>query len=120
MESVTSISPRVIRVLNLIDRLDTEERLQLARLLPPELGISPAVPEKVVAEAVTYFRAKAERRLRPPSLDDSFIGGLTYREYFALSDTEAEALWDTLAAEAPSLEELHVVEIALDARLPTR
>lgn len=119
MESVTSISPRVIRVLNLIDRLDTEERSQLARLLPPDLSVSQAVPEEVLAEAITYFRAKADRRLTPPSLDDPFIGGLTYREYFALSDAEAEALWDKLAAEAPSLEELPVVEVTPDARLPT-
>lgn len=34
-----------------------------------------------------------------PSLQDEFLEGLTYEEYFALSDEEEKALWDRIFAE---------------------
>lgn len=116
----TSVSPRVLRVLSLIQRLEPRERLQLGQLLPPEVVLPSVVPEEASAEAVAYFQEKARQRPIPPSLDDPFIAGLTYREYFALPEEEAEALWEKLAAEAPSLEELPVIEARSDARLPAR
>ena len=116
----TSVSPRVIRVLNLIQRLEPEERSQLGQLLPPDVTSPSVVPKKALAEAIAYFQQKARQRPTPPSLDDPFIAGLTYREYFALPDEEADALWDELAAEAPSLEELPVIEVRPDAQLPAR
>jgi len=119
MSLKSSVSPRVIRVLSLISRLSEEEQSQLAQLLPPEL-IPIKVPEEALNKASIYFRAKAKVREKAPSLDDPFIGGLTYREYFALSDEEAEALWDKFAAEAPPLETMPVVEVQPDARIPAR
>ena len=116
----TSVSPRVIRVLNLIQRLEPEERSQLDQLLPPDVTSPSVVPKEALAEAIAYFQQKARQRPTPPSLDDPFIAGLTYREYFALPDEEADALWDELAAEAPSLEELPVIEVRPDAQLPAR
>ena len=116
----TSVSPRVIRVLNLIQRLEPEERSQLGQLLPPDVASPSVVPKEALAEAIAYFQQKARQRPTPPSLDDPFIAGLTYREYFALPDEEADALWDELAAEAPSLEELPVIEVRPDAQLPAR
>jgi hypothetical protein len=95
----TSVSPRVLRVLNLIRRLEPQERSQLGQLLPPDVTSSTAVSEEALAEAVAYFQDKARRRATLPSLDDPFIAGLTYRQYFALPDDEADALWEELEAE---------------------
>jgi hypothetical protein len=110
-----SVSPRVVRVLNLIRLLEPQERSQLSQLLPPDVT-SPTV---VSEEAVAYFQDRARRRATPPSLDDPFIAGLTYRQYFALPDDEANALWEELEAGTPSLEELPVIEVRPDARLPS-
>jgi hypothetical protein len=78
------------------------------------------VPEETLAEAVAYFQGKARRRPTIPSLDDPFIAGLTYREYFALPDDEVDAFWEQLAVEAPDLEKLTEIEARPDARLPAR
>ncbi|MFQ5872780.1 MAG: hypothetical protein ACE5JL_03125 [Dehalococcoidia bacterium] len=114
------VSPRVLRVLSLIQRLEPQERAQLGQLLPPEVTSSSGVSDEALAEAVAYFQEKARHRSTPPSPEDPFIAGLTYREYFALPDEEADALWEELAAEAPSLEELPVIEAKPDARVPAR
>jgi len=118
MDIGASVSPRVLRVLNLIRRLEPRERRQLGLLLPPDVTSPLAVPEEALAEAMAYFQDKARQRPTSPSLDDPFIAGLTYRQYFALPDDQADALWEELAAEAPSLEELPVIEVRPDARLP--
>jgi hypothetical protein len=115
-----SVSTRVLRVLNLIQRLEPRERSQLGQLLPPDVTSPTVVSEEALAEVVAYFQDKARRRATSPSLDDPFIAGLTYRQYFALPDDEADALWEELEAEAPSLEELPVIKVRSDARLPTR
>jgi hypothetical protein len=115
-----SISPRVLRVLNLIQRLEPQERSQLGQLLPPDVASPSVITEKALTEAVTYFREKVRRHPHPPSLDDPFMNGLSYREYFALPDDAAAALWEEIAREAPGLEELPVIEARPDARLPTR
>ena len=108
MSVSVSVYPRVLRVLNLIQRLETQERSQLGQLLPPDVTSPPVVSEEALAEAAAYFQDKARRRAASPSLEDPFIAGLTYRQYFALPDDEADALWEDLGAEAPSLEELPV------------
>jgi hypothetical protein len=108
-----SVSPRVLRVLNLIRRLEPQERSQLGQLLPPDVTSPSVVSKEALAEAVAYFQDKARRRATSPSLDDPFIAG---RQYFALPDDEADALWEELEAEAPSLEELPVVEACQFAR----
>ena len=113
-----SVSPRVLRVLNLIRRLETQERSQLGQLLLLDVTLPSVVSEEALAEAVAYFQDKACRRATSPSLDDPFIAGLTCRQYFALPDDEADALWEELGAEAPSLEELPVIEVRMDGRLP--
>jgi hypothetical protein len=115
-----SVSPRVLRVLNLIRRLEPQERSQLGKLLPPDVTVPSVVSEEALAEAVAYFQDKARRRVPSPSLDDPFIAGITYRQYFALPDDEADTLWEELGAEAPSLEELPMIEVRSDARLPAR
>ncbi len=54
----------------------------------------------------------------PPSEDDEIVAGLAWREYWALSDEEREQVWDNLTADMPPLEDLPVVEVRPDARVP--
>jgi hypothetical protein len=93
-------------------------------LVPVRESEEPAyVPApKEMAEVVAYFRARMRaRETAPPSLDDEFIGGLTYKEYFALSEEEEKALWDEVFAdEAMEIEDFSEVEVAPDARVPSR
>jgi hypothetical protein len=86
--------------------------------VPPEVTAAAVVPDAALTEAVASFQAKVRQRPRPPALDDPCIAGLTSQEYFALPDGAAEALWDTLAAEALAVEALAVIEARPDARLP--
>ncbi|MCW5853416.1 MAG: hypothetical protein KIT87_25340, partial [Anaerolineae bacterium] len=76
--------------------------------MPPELMSPASISDTALADAMAYFRVKGSQRGAMPSLDDPFVGGLTYREYFALTDDEADAVWSELAAGAPTLEELPV------------
>ena len=93
-------------------------------LVPVRESEEPAyVPTpKEKAEVVADFRSRMRvRETAPPSLDDEFIGGLTYREYFALSEEEEKALWDEVFAdEAMEIEDFSEVEVAPDARVPSR
>ena len=77
---------------------------------------------KEIAEVVAHFRARVRaRETAPPSLDDEFIGGLTYKEYFALSEEEEKALWDEVFAdEAMEIEDFSEIKVAPDARVPSR
>lgn len=93
-------------------------------LVPVREGEEPPyvpLPEEI-AEVVAYFRARMRaRETAPPSLDDEFIGGLTYSEYFALSEEEEKALWDDVFAdEAMEVEDFTELEVAPDARVPSR
>ena len=114
----TRVSPRVVRVLHLILRLAPEERRQLGAMLPPEMTLATTEVDATVREAVAWVREQAAAWPRPPSLDDPFIGGLTYREYFALSDEEADALWERLADEMPDSDNAPIVEVSPNARIP--
>jgi hypothetical protein len=77
--------------------------------------------ESTVAGGIVaaYFRARMRaRETAPLSLDDEFIGGLTYSEYFALSEEE-KALWDDVFAdEAMEIEDFTELEVAPDACVP--
>ena len=86
------------------------------------MTVSTDIPmSQEVVVVVDDFRERMRaQETEPSSLDDEFIGGLTYREYFALSDAEAEALWNELGADAPRLEDLPEIEVTPDTRLPAR
>jgi hypothetical protein len=93
-------------------------------LVPVRESEEPAyipAPEEI-AEVVAHFRARMRvREAAPPSLDDEFIGGLTYKEYFALSEEEEKALWDEVFAdEAMEIEDFSEIKVAPDARVPSR
>lgn len=86
-EGGAALAPRVLRVLSLIQRLEPQEQSQLGQLLPPAVTSLVRVSDVALAEAVAYFQEKVRQRPRPPALDDPFIAGLTYQEYFALPDS---------------------------------
>ena len=79
----------------------------------PEVGAT-------IREAVAWIQEQAAAWPRLPSLDASFIGGLTYRECFALSDEEAQALWERLADEMPDSDDAPIVEVGPNTRVPAR
>lgn len=116
----SALSPRVRRVLGLIYRLEAYEQSQLRRALVEQtasVSVEDKVEDEAVATAAAYFREKADRYAVQPSLDDPFIGDLSFRAYFALPDEEAGALWESLAEDAPTLEELPCASLDSHARM---
>jgi len=87
---------RAKAAVQLLRRLTTDELLQVVRLMP-ELQSLAAKPS-VDKSTEDYWRRalREERGGYQPSLDDVFLEGVTYREYFALSEAEQDAFWDKL------------------------
>ncbi|MBI4769361.1 MAG: hypothetical protein HY784_02835 [Chloroflexi bacterium] len=97
----------------------------LRRLTPPELQqVVALMPElrRLSAEtdrrqsAADYWRRvlNEERGGYHPSLNDQFLIGLTYREYFALSETEQDDFWERMFAEEVwEIEDFEDVNVAL-------
>ncbi len=105
--AVEKISPRVKRVANLIRRLSPEERAQLAHLMS---DLEAKEPKKAVDDF--HRKMLVVSGTAAPSLDEPFIGGLTYREYCALSEAEEKALWDRLFAdEEMEIDDFEEVEV---------
>lgn len=101
MASMTSIPPYVHRLAQVLRRLTPEEMHQLVQLVPElERALSPEELEEE-REARAYFRRAAMELTggKLPSLQDEFIEGLTYEEYFALTEMEQDALWERIFAE---------------------
>jgi hypothetical protein len=115
------VSPSVQKVAEDIRHLSLTELMQLAKLVP-QLEQVKAVSADVEA-AVEYFREELLRSQgsKPVSLDDPFIGGLTHRQFLALSEAEQDDFWDKLFAEGEiELEAVEEVDVKPDARVPAR
>jgi hypothetical protein len=94
----------------LLQQAQLGERLQVV-VKPGEIQILPMMtvptffPYKIGAdEARTALQEVCEEVValyggHPPPADQPYFGGLTWREYQALSDKERQALWDRLYAE---------------------
>jgi hypothetical protein len=97
---MTVIDVRVRKVADVVRRLSQEEMAQLIELVPELREIKPVSERREEADAVEYFRQLALEMSGgvTPSLQDEFLEGLTYEEYFALSDEEEKALWDRIFA----------------------
>ncbi|MFQ5857829.1 MAG: hypothetical protein ACE5LU_19670 [Anaerolineae bacterium] len=105
------MSPRVVAVARIMKRFSRDELQQLLTLVPGLREVQPSDEEALV----TYFRQLGleQRGGRPPSPDDPFIGGLTYAEYFTLSEAEQDAVWDQLFAEVTlDMESMPEVDVA--------
>ena len=98
------IPTRVRRLSQVIRRLTPRELSQLVGLVPELERASSSDTLEAEREAVVYFRRVAmeltEGKL--PSLQDEFISGLTYWSYFALPETEQDAMWAQIFAEEES------------------
>ncbi len=118
------ISKRVQRIAALLKACTPEELAQLVDLVP-QLREAQRLAE-MEEEAIEHFRQVLthKRDGSPLVLDEPFLGGLTYREYLALSPEEEDALWERLFAEAEEAlkgsEEWGEADVRPDARLPTR
>ncbi len=109
------ISSRVRKVAQVIRSFNDVEIAQLVDL----------VPKLERRQSLAMVRESAERYFRdqlagqPFDSDEQFIGGLTYGEYLALSETEENAFWDALFAdEAMSIDEYEEIDVKRDAYVP--
>ena len=87
---------RVQKVAQAIRLFSPQERVQLFHLVP-ELRESQSTA--VLREsALLYFHNElAERRNEEPfDPNDPFLGGLSYGEYLALSESDEESFWDNV------------------------
>ena len=98
------IEERLLRQAQLGQRLQVMVGQREIRILPAET-VPLRLPYGVsVDEARTVLREVREEAIAlyggqaPPS-DQPYFGGMTWREYQALSDEERQALWDKLYAE---------------------
>ena len=82
---MTVIGIRVRKVADVVRRLSREEMAQLIELVPELREIKPVSERREEADAVEYFRQLALEMSGgvTPSLQDEFLEGLTYEEYFA-------------------------------------
>jgi hypothetical protein len=98
------IEERLLRQAQLGERLQVMVEQGEIRILPA--GTVPSrLPYGVsVDEAQTVLREAREEAIalyggQAPPVDQPYFGGVTWREYQALSDEERQALWDKLYAE---------------------
>jgi glucan biosynthesis protein len=107
---------RVVAVATAVRRLNRNELAQLVALVPALREVQPFDEDHVVAR---FRQLGLELRAgRPASLDDPFLGGLTYAQYFALSTAEQDAFWEQLFHEPPlDMEAMPEVDLTADAKL---
>lgn len=120
-ETKMPVTLRVQKVARIIQLFTQEELVQLVDLVPQ---LQNARPVKEVKEsAADYFRHEllVRRGGEPPTLDEPFIGGLTYGEYLALPEEEEAAFWDELfAGEEMGIDDFQEHDVRSDARVPAR
>jgi len=98
------IEERLLRQAQLGQRLQVMVGQREIRILP-EGTVPSRLPYGVsVDEAQTVLREVREEAItlyggHPPPADQPYFGGVTWREYQALSDEERQALWDKIYAE---------------------
>jgi len=88
--------PRRVQVIaEVLRRFSQEELAQLVRLVP---ALEDTALQQVIS---THFRQRMleMRGGIAPSLEEEFLGGLTYGEYLKLSEEEEKAFWDRIFAE---------------------
>lgn len=119
----TTASQRVQKIAEVISLFKREELVQLVKLVPQlqEIQPMPKLAEDVAAGE--HFRGEllARHGGKPPARDKTFIGGLTYGEYLALSKEEEAAFWDRLFAEEEmEVNKFEEHDVRPDARIPAR
>ncbi len=119
----TTVPQRVRKVAEVLRLFTREELVQLVSLVPQIREVQPLPEMEEAASAAEYFRREllTRRGGEPPSLDEAFIGGLTYGEYLALSEEEETAFWDRLfTQEKMEIDDFEEHDVKPDARIPAR
>jgi len=84
----SAISPRVMRILGLIQRLEPQERSQLGQLLPSDVISAPEPGEALLSQAMTYFQEKRQQYSTESSSNDPYEGDLQELYRFILEFME--------------------------------
>lgn len=124
--AISNLSPhsgsrRAQAAVRLLRRLTRDELSQVLTLMP-ELSALPT-PTPLREATPQYWRRvlREERGDYHPGLDDEFLGGLTYRDYFACSAAEQDAFWDRIFQEhAWEIEDFEEVDVRPDIGLAAR
>ncbi len=109
------ITPKVAMAADMLRRFSREELSQLVAMVP-NLRDVPLSNKEVVA----HFRQRglAQRAGREARVDDLFVGGLTYTQYFSMSEEEQDAFWQQLFAEgADDMEVMPEADVTTDANM---
>jgi len=121
--SPVQISEQVLKIANLVSRFTQDEMAQLLDLVPALQEVKPASAQVEDDEIIAYFRQLAMEMSggAAPSPQDEFLFGLTYEEYFNLSEEEAAALWnEAYAEESARLDREPEHEVRPNAHVPAR
>jgi hypothetical protein len=120
-EQPMPVSDRRARAaVRLLRRLTTTELAQVIALVPELRSLTVESPAHESTQDYWRRVLREERSGYQPALDDEFLAGLTYREYFALSETEQDAFWDRVfSAEVWEIEDFEEVDARPDIAVAT-
>jgi hypothetical protein len=90
---------RARAAVRLLRRLTRAELAQVIALMPELRSFPAPIPPRESAEDYWRRALYEERGDYQPTLDFEFLDGMTYREYFALSEAEQDAFWDKIFLE---------------------
>jgi hypothetical protein len=116
----TSDTSLVEQVARLIRTFNPVEMVQLLELVPQLQTVQSHISTAQV-ELIAYFDPQLEALSEYPPMqdDDPFIGGLTVKEFFALSEEEQDRIWNEAYIEAERKLESKEQPVQSDA-LPAR
>jgi hypothetical protein len=121
--SLVQIPERVLKMANLVSRFTQDEMAQLLDLVPALQEVKPVSAQVEDDEIIFHFRQLAMEVSGGvmPSPQDEFLFGLTYEEYFNLSEEEAAALCDkAYAEESAKLDREPEHRVSSNAHVPSR
>ena len=101
MGKTVVVPPHVYRLAQILKRLTPQEMEQLVELVPElkRAEMPKALEEEMEAASRLRRLAMELTRGEMPSRRDEFIGGLTYEEFFSLSEEEQDAIWERIFGE---------------------
>ncbi len=117
------VNPRVMVVARMMESFNDSEFAQLFDLVPvlrQHFTDANENGSQKEDEAVLHFRQliQEQERRNPSMVTNTFINGMPYDEYFALSLEEQDAIWDQIFAEAEiDIEDIVEIDIAPNAHV---
>ena len=115
MQSVLAGDRRAMAAVRLLRRLTRVELVQVVTLMPELRALPAQMPFHESLEEYWRRVLHEERGGYQLTLDDKFLEGLTYREYFALPEAEQNTFWDKIFKEdAWEIEDFEEVDVRPD------